>query len=454
MEPPGSTSSKPSLQDIPPELSARILSFCEARDLARFSLTCRLARDLIYGTEDQYLWREVFLNTFDDPRQALRICATDEESSSAVCVNWRLELQKRTEAQLTAFRTDDPVEILQERRRALETFVTVALEATPARGQTPFESCPPSLNVVWLDRVLRESRMLDTQPLRKEAGLYARLRAYVALTYDDGELDEDKEEVLRERRTKSRTYVYDLRNYHMENNWAPFMVDGSANWEHVEHLINVILMNLKELPDMWRRRPPLGLEATRAFTAPALRAGEDWAGVEGTWRRYVCFMDYRDLFAFNFSNVANGPRSPSFFDDPRFREATRLIEVKLNLIPKDKLRHLKANPEPKTYNALYPTLYFAGISRGAAGNESSIEGSVRIGADGTVRWQFLDVVQATLYDGASQWTSQGVQIGGIGSSSGIVGNWTTSLHDQGDPVGPFWLWKVAEHNAPNLADFT
>ncbi|ESK98242.1 f-box domain-containing protein [Moniliophthora roreri MCA 2997] len=440
----------PLLHRIPPELSARILSFCEARDLARFSQTCALARELVYGTEDQYIWREVFLNTYDDPRQALRICATDDESSSAVCVNWKSELQKRTQAQLAALRTDDPAEIANERKHSLETFLTVILEALPARNPTPFEPQPqPSLNVMWLDRVLRESRILDASYLRNEARLCARLRSYVGLTHDDGELDEDKEISLGERRTKSRSYVYDLRNYHMENNWGPFMVDGSVNWEHIEHLINVVLMNLRELPGMWMKKPPLGLQVTRAFTAPALRGGEDWAGVEGTWRRYVCFMDYRDLFAFNFSNVASGPRSPTFFDDPRFREATRLIEVKLSLVPRDKLRHLRPHPEPKTHNALYPTLYFAGISRGVTGNESNVEGNVRIGLDGTVRWQF-----ATLYDGATQWTSQGAQIGGIGCASGVVGNWTTSLHDQGDPVGPFWLFKCEEHNAPNLADFT
>ncbi|EEB96153.1 hypothetical protein MPER_04760, partial [Moniliophthora perniciosa FA553] len=253
-------------------------------------------RELVYGSEDQYIWREVFLNTYDDPRQALRICATDEDSSSAVCVNWKSELQKRTQAQLDAPHTQDPAEIT-ERKHTLETFLTVILEALPARNPTPFEpQLQPSLNVIWLDRVLRESRILDALHLPNEARLCARLRSYVALTHDDGELDEDKEISLGERRTKSRSYVYDLRNYHMENNWGPFMVDGSVNWEHIEHLINVVLMNLRELPGMWTKKPPLGLQATRAFAAPALRGGEDWAGVEGTWRRSVPPPDYRDLF--------------------------------------------------------------------------------------------------------------------------------------------------------------
>ncbi|KAI0667551.1 hypothetical protein C8Q78DRAFT_1053852 [Trametes maxima] len=36
--------------------------------IATFSQTCRALRDLIYGSSDQHLWREIFLTTFDDPR--------------------------------------------------------------------------------------------------------------------------------------------------------------------------------------------------------------------------------------------------------------------------------------------------------------------------------------------------------------------------------------------------
>jgi hypothetical protein len=68
---------------------------------------------------------------------------------------------------------------------------------------------------------------------------------------------------------------------------------------HLEAIVNVVLLNLQELPRIgaWANTaPPAGLEATRAYSAPGKFTKKDWAGVEGTWRRFVCFMDYRDLF--------------------------------------------------------------------------------------------------------------------------------------------------------------
>lgn len=41
-------------------------------------------------------------------------------------------------------------------------------------------------------------------------------------------------------------------------------------------------MNLRDLPGIWvNTRPPVGLEATRAYSAPGPRSPKDWAGVEG-----------------------------------------------------------------------------------------------------------------------------------------------------------------------------
>ena len=36
-----------------------------------------------------------------------------------------------------------------------------------------------------------------------------------------------------------------------------------------------------------------------------------------------------------------------------------------------------------------------------------------------------------------EFSSEGVQIGGIGSAYGVLGTWTTADHDFGDPVGKF-----------------
>jgi len=125
------------------------------------------------------------------------------------------------------------------------------------------------------------------------------------------EENDDNLEHLRDIRTRSRCLVYDLRNYHVANLWGPYL-DGKVNWTHMDSIINVITSNLREQPSEYIPRPPTGIKAIRPYSAPGDYTGSDWAGVEGTWRRYVCFMDYRDLFAFNFSDSHDGPRDPSF----------------------------------------------------------------------------------------------------------------------------------------------
>ncbi|KAK1226408.1 hypothetical protein PQX77_010619 [Marasmius sp. AFHP31] len=432
------------LSDLPPELSSRILTFCYAKDLASFSQVSTQTYNLVYATEGQHIWRSVFLNTFDDPRRA---------TEPRLDFDWKKELQRRTTARSIASSSTNS----EDAEQALNVFIDVVNEALPVTAADE-----DSKNIPWLDNLLLESRFLDTFDLS-----LTRLHALVNLSHEEtGESNEERELVLRDRRTNSRFYVYDLQNYHIENGWAPFITGSStANWVHINHLIHVVLMNLREIPALWGRRPPLGLEASRAYSAPGLGHSkvEDWAGVEGLWRRYVCFMDYRDLYgtfqSFNYSNIAGGPRSPKFFQDKRFREATRLIEVKLHLITRDQLKlpNLLAPDSESSSSSSKPsrpTLYFIGTSRGSSGNEATIEGSVSVGKDGCVRWHFIDTIQATMYDGVTQWCSKGVQIGNIGSAAGVVGNWTTSVHDQGDPVGPFWLWKVEEDSAPSLVDFT
>jgi len=70
-----------------------------------------------------------------------------------------------------------------------------------------------------------------------------------------------------------------------------------------------------------------------------------------------------------------------------------------------------------------------------------------MGDDGVVRWRF-----ASIYDGHTQWSSEGIQVGNVGSAAGIIGSWTGATHDHGDPVGPFWLWKVPDDHPSHMAD--
>ncbi|THV06105.1 hypothetical protein K435DRAFT_886375 [Dendrothele bispora CBS 962.96] len=449
---------------LPTELVLQILACCDPRDVASLSMTNRFFWDFIYSSEDSYFWRQLLLTHYDDPQKAHRFSNTGSSSSSSRSdIDWKTQIQNRTEVEIIALsnRHWEPTEHVLERRRALETFIFAVEDALPCSKDCARNE--PSWNVIWLNRVLTESRILQLPTLPNESQLCSRLRSYTALTHASSSSDEPMSETnpcsRSTVRTRSRCYVYDFRRYNLENNWGPFLPDGSVNWNHVENIVNVMLMNIRELPGPWMADvPPLGLEATRAFSAPGNHREEDWAGVEGTWRRYVCFMDYRDLFegssAFNYSTIAGGPRNPIFFTDSRFREATRLIEVKLHLIPRDQFHFGGYDVQTESSpNSLYPTLYFAGSSRGLSGVEAAIEGYVRDAGDGIVRWRFFDSIQGVSHSGRMQWCSHGIQLGNVQSAMGVVGNFSTTDHDEGDPVGPYWLFKVPDGYTGRLLDY-
>lgn len=140
--------------------------------------------------------------------------------------------------------------------------------------------------------------------------------------------------------TYARSKVYDLRGYKDANLWGPFMDDGShfVDWEKVEAIMIVVGFNLNRCtertqgrwPRIWNR-PFVGTTPNSYLSLPPvvplppkdtddemvrlreLALGldaQDPYGVSGTWMRIVCFLDYNDLYAFNF-----GPPIPD--DEPR-----------------------------------------------------------------------------------------------------------------------------------------
>lgn len=277
---------------IPLEVTEHALTFLHPRDVASFSQTCQSAHTVVYCSPDQYLWRELFLSYFDDPRRS-----QGQIDDCSISYNWRHEVQRRVQAELIALnwkKREDEIGL------ALETFITVILEALPA--PQPPHKAHQSKSLQWITRILRESKTLSEDDTRTVEGddlqLSSRLRALFALSLPT-EIDQGTAEHLAATRTKSRCLVYDLRNYRRDNDYGPFLRGGRINWVHVEAIVNVIQMNLDELPKLWRHiRPSVGLEKTRAYSAHGcdVRTPEDWAGVEGSWRRYVCFMDYRYVF--------------------------------------------------------------------------------------------------------------------------------------------------------------
>ncbi|KAL0950721.1 hypothetical protein HGRIS_007497 [Hohenbuehelia grisea] len=434
---------------IPQEIAEFTLSLCHPRDVIAFSMACRLAYSLVHDTTDQFIWRHIFLSLFDDPHLALKAPRGGQGrmlDSPTTGKGWKAEIARRFMAEHACKKhaADEAV---------YELLLTMIQDATPANENSKFPNSIPSRNLLWLARVLRESRVLsdESKCLDDQSTACRRLRSYVALSFEFDSVDDSinaenpMTSALRTLRSHSRRYVYDLRNYAAETHWGPFHWSRKVNWEHVEALVNVVMLNLREMRYTWpwarETIPPAGPEFTRAYSAPGGHSSTDWAGVEGTWARYVCFMDYRDLFAFNFTSIAGGPRNPAYFHDPSFREATRLIELTLHLTSPESLR-FRGETDTDTLGCImddpqYPPLYFCGKSRGANGNEATVEGNVRMSAEGVVLWRFVSV-----YDGHTQWSSEGVQLGNVASAMGVIGVWTSDIHEDGDPAGKFFLKRL------------
>lgn len=132
--------------------------------------------------------------------------------------------------------------------------------------------------------------------------------------------------------TYARAKVYDLRQYTDATLWGPFRDDGThrVDWEKVEAIMIVLGFNLRRFSDRTDGRFPFiwstpfaaatpnsfkshPLDVPPSTENPELDAkqlkirelalsldAQDPYGVTGTWMRVVCFLDYNDLYAFNF----------------------------------------------------------------------------------------------------------------------------------------------------------
>ncbi|KAG5780153.1 hypothetical protein H9Q73_006199 [Fusarium xylarioides] len=241
--------------------------------------------------------------------------------------------------------------------------------------------------------------------------------------------------------------VYDLRQFTQNTGWGPFQDDGTFNvdWEKVEAILIVLGHNIgarrqiaRIFAEVWDR--PFSGSFQNSFMAPPPRditslEARDPYGVTGTWYRIVCFLDYSDFFAFNFGDpelliTSDAPRPPLDVG-----EATRLIMMKINVTSIEE-------PGPEDGQEL-PVVHFRGISRSLDDSfddnaNSNIRGTARLTKEGEVRWTTFSI-----FHGVERWRSEGVQIGGVRSARGVVGNWFDSDYDVHGPAGPTAFWKGA-----------
>ena len=264
----------------------------------------------------------------------------------------------------------------------------------------------------------------------------------------------------------ARARVYDLRNYTSQTFWGPFRDDGSAqvDWEMMESIMIVLGFNLKRFHlrthgrfPLWWNLPFDGAHP-RSFADSPMKpvledadtevepseeereenlkrklAAKDPYGVTGIWMRVVSFLDYDDLFAYNFMGPDPGrgqPREPNTSD-----EAIRLLSMRIHVAKIEP-------PGPHDGQAL-PVVHFAGVCdslhRGWDHNSNSdLTGTVRLTPEGEVRWTSLSV-----FDGDERWKSEGIQVGGVGSARGVLGTWFDKSYDGEGPAGPTAFWKLS-----------
>lgn len=249
--------------------------------------------------------------------------------------------------------------------------------------------------------------------------------------------------------------VYDLRNYTEENFWGPYLDDsendGTArvDWERMEAIMLVLGYNMQKLhvhgnkavhdikyawnesfkgaaPNTYVSKPMVG-----ELEGPDFKDPYD---VTGTYHRVVCFLDFHDLFAYNFTHTTPLPGEPR----PPLNaiEACRSITMELHAT--------SLSPPELSDHPDWPVVYFEGTARAHylghdPNGTSNIRGSVRMTKEGEVRW-----ISVSVYNGEERWKSDGIQVGGIRSARGVLGHWFDKDHSEHGPVGPTAFWKVSD----------
>ncbi|TVY73276.1 hypothetical protein LSUE1_G009103 [Lachnellula suecica] len=429
------------LTGMPDEITHEILKALDPLDLAALSQTCRSLHQVISGNE--LLFKSIYLNHMDEPVDPFIPAGWQWMEQLKKFVQFRRALEDLGDS-LTP--SDSKVSQLG----AVSSF-TSELMSTAKSGTE-------SLNIGMLSKYFASRRNQEAFLCRSSL-----FRRAVKTSQESGlELDPPSTPIHVHPPTSpseaqlsaklhclhgvyiaspSRTHykdvypyavsvVYDLRNYTDGNFWGPYHDDGQAtvDWEKMEAVMIILGHNLRMFVERTRnsfrhvwRDPWFGAspDSFRPISvtcleqpAPPMEALDPY-NISGTWMRVVCFLDFHDLFAYNFAvtDLADDePRPPL-----NTTEAIRLIVMEIKVT---KIR-------PSENDSGYPIVSFTGVSRSMHTSfdpnaNSSIRGTVRMTPEGEVRWTTFSI-----YSGD---------------------------HDIHGPAGPTAFWKVSNEISEHKFD--
>ena len=209
----------------------------------------------------------------------------------------------------------------------------------------------------------------------------SRLHVYYGLT--------SRERSSRQAIGAARLLVYDWHLTGPDTDYGPLKRGGSSaiNWQLLEAICSIIGRNMEHAVDGGIDVPQNLRYAIPYRTLPDPQLPHDWAGLSGMWIGTYSFLDYADLFQYNFGDRP-GPR-PSLDDlEEAFGDLMRL-ELKLD----DGLANDRRMKSTLPYCDDLPILYFSGTSRDHAGTDRpglTVRGRVSLAPGGReVKWKFI-----------------------------------------------------------------
>ena len=349
------------LLELSHELLHCIFTEIDPADLAALSLTCRMLYS--YVNANRLLHKDLYVRRYDEPSNGTEL-NWEDEVHKAVTLEKILQSEDRqmkreqlgfvshqVQSMLETARVDSDessnLELLSDHFDDLDNIDTLLCSSSLFdRGGTDLQQPAPTAELQQASAKLHclFGKPIEPVPSKRCSAHYS-ISPFLALRHIDMDSSPSSNTRGQTRGTPAhavaRSRVYDLRRYTDGTRWGPFMDDGTqrVDWEKVEAVMLVLGFNLNKFSDRsggrfprlwdtpWEGASPMSYRSEPAIKGPTkvldpeisiIRELQpsidslDPYGVTGTWMRIVCFLDYNDLYAFNFSSgiADDEPREP------------------------------------------------------------------------------------------------------------------------------------------------